>query len=165
MKPRSKIEAHYLSFRAQMEAHKSVADKLADFFTSSFGTITFLIFNVTVFVLWILVNEAVFSIVPVFDPFPYGLLTTAVSLEAIFLSIVVLISQNRASAIADFREELDLAVNTQAEREITRLINMVDDIHDHLGLSGEDDAELAQMKGDTDIEAMKADLRRELLEG
>ena len=108
---------------------------------------------------WILINSGFIPNFQVFDPYPYGLLTTAVSLEAIFLSIIVLISQNRASEIDELREELDLQINIKAESEITRILNMLDEIHDHLGLPPVDDAELKLMKKKTNIN----DIRNELL--
>ncbi|HYE72753.1 MAG TPA: DUF1003 domain-containing protein, partial [Blastocatellia bacterium] len=66
-----------------------------------------------------------------------------------------LISQNRASKLDDMREEVDFEVNVRAEEEITRILNMLDEIHDHLGLSGSDDAELDRMKKKTDIMEIK----------
>jgi len=84
------------------------------------------------------------------------------SLEAIFLSIFVLISQNRAAFVADLREEIDLKVNVRAEQEITRLINMVDEIHDHLGLAPDDDDELREMKKRVNLEEMEEEISKEM---
>ncbi|MSU74956.1 MAG: DUF1003 domain-containing protein [Candidatus Magasanikbacteria bacterium] len=139
---------------------KTKSGRFADFLTNSFGTIAFLILNAVFFLVWILLNSSLIPGVHAFDPFPYGLLTMAVSLEAIFLSIIVLVSQNRAGKLADLREELDLKINIQAENEITRLIIMVDEIHDHLGLNPEDDDELKAMKIKTNIEMMEKDLEK-----
>ena len=83
-------------------------------------------------------------------------------MEAIFLSIIVLISQNRSGEIDDLREELALQINVRAEEEITRIINMLDEIHDHLGLNPEDDSELKAMKQKIDLNRMKEDLLIEL---
>jgi uncharacterized membrane protein len=79
------------------------------------------------FAVRILANVGWFGIEP-FDPFPFGLLTTIVSLEAIFLSTFVLVSQNRQSAIADRRAQLDLQINLLAEYEVTRLLKLQDAI-------------------------------------
>ncbi len=130
-------------------------NRYADFLTQSFGTISFLILNAIVFAGWILINSGLIPNIPIFDPYPYGMLTTAVSLEAIFLSIIVLISQNRASEIDELREELDLHINIKAENEITRILNMLDEIHDHLGLPKVDDAELKTMKQKTNINRIR----------
>ncbi|MDQ3089626.1 MAG: DUF1003 domain-containing protein [bacterium] len=125
--------------------------KFADFLTESFGTVLFLNVNAIIFFVWIVINLGLFKSTNVFDPFPFGLLTMIVSLEAIFLSIIVLISQNRATKIADERQEMDFLINVRAEEEITRMINMLDEVHDHLGLKKEDDLELAGMKLKTNI--------------
>ncbi len=84
----------------------------------------------------------------------------AVSLEAIFLSVIVLISQNRANEIDELRDDLDLEINIKAESEITRIVNMLDEIHDHLGLPTKDDAELRGMKKKTNINDMQDELMR-----
>ena len=133
-------------------------DRYTDFLTKCFGTIWFLLLNAIFFISWLLINSGLIPHIPAFDPYPYGLLTTAVSLEAIFLSIIVLISQNRASQIDQLREELDLHINIKAESEITRILNMLDEIHDHLGLPPEDDAELKTMKHKTNINRIRNQL-------
>lgn len=122
--------------------------------TRYFGTMGFFLLNAFFFLLWILVNEGIFPNITPFDPFPYGLLTSIVSLEAIFLSIIVLVSQNRESRIADLRQELDFEINVRAEEEITHIIHMLDEIHDHIGLHPHDDRELRFMKKKLDIEKM-----------
>lgn len=135
-------------------------DRYADFLAKFFGTPWFLLCNALFFIAWFLINAGLIPHVPAFDPFPYGLLTTAVSLEAIFLTIIVLISQNRSSEIDQLREELDLHINIKAEHEITRVLRMLDEIHDHLGLPSEDDAELKTMKHKTNINRIRNELIR-----
>ncbi len=153
---------HIQSFKAKMDARRSPADKAADVFTKSFGTVIFLVLNGLWFMIWILINMGFIPAIPAFDPFPFGLLTMIVSLEAIFLSIIVLISQNRAARIADLREEVDLHINVRAEEEITRLICMVDMIHDHLGLEAADDVELIRMKQKINLEELETQLEKEV---
>jgi CRP/FNR family cyclic AMP-dependent transcriptional regulator len=89
-----------------------IADVIADFS----GSLTFLALNAVVFVIWILINQAWSPIV--FDPFPFGFLTMSVSLEAIFLSIFVLISQNRQASKDRIKADLDYQVNLKAELEV-----------------------------------------------
>lgn len=158
----TQTEKQFVSFRAKREIRKRWVDRLADWFTESFGTVGFFGFNILFFTLWILMNSGLIPGVSVFDPFPYGLLTMVMSVEAIFLSIIVLISQNRASETADLREELDLQINVRAEQEITRILNMLDAIHDHLGLNPEDDEELKFMKQKTDIDAIEDEIENEI---
>jgi|SRR3989344_3518053 len=142
-------------FRTKLEKNKSRVDRFADFLRNYFGTVWFLVINAIIFFGWLLLNSGWIPNFPIFDPYPHGFLTTAVSLEAIFLSVIVLISQNRANEIDELREEIDLQINIKAENEITRIINMLDEIHDHLGLASNDDAELKKMKQKTNISAIQ----------
>ncbi|OGF62693.1 hypothetical protein A2662_03880 [Candidatus Giovannonibacteria bacterium RIFCSPHIGHO2_01_FULL_45_33] len=139
----------------KLESEKSLTDKLADLLTSYFGTILFLAGNFLFFAFWILANTGAVPGLAPFDRFPFGLLTMIVSLEAIFLSTVVLISQNRESTLARLRMELDLIVSIETEEEITRILKMLDEIHDHLGLNPRDDAELTEMKKNIDINKLR----------
>jgi uncharacterized membrane protein len=93
-----------------------------------------------------------------FDPFPFGLLTTAVSLEAIFLSTFVLISQNRQAQLADRRAELDLQVNLLADYEMTRVLMLVDGIAKKIGCDDCNDEELAELKEDVKPEELLSEL-------
>jgi uncharacterized membrane protein len=151
------------SFRAKMDAERKWTDKLADFLTESFGTVLFLGLNVLWFTGWIVINIGWIPGIPVFDPFPFGLLTMIVSLEAIGLAIIVLISQNREAHIADIREEIDLQINVRAEQEITKILIILDQIHDHLGLPAEDDAELMRMKQKTNLNLLEEELMQEMV--
>lgn len=147
-------------FRTKLKKNKTYINRCADFLRNSFGTVWFLIFNALVFAGWIILNSGLIQNFQVLDPYPYGMLTTVVSLEAIFLSVIVLISQNRASEIDELRDDLDLEINIKAESEITRILNMLDEIHDHLGLATEDDAELKGMKIKTNIGDIQDELMR-----
>lgn len=154
-------KAKRLGFKRRMQIKDSLGGRFADAMTRWFGTVWFLVFNALFFLAWILINLGVWPIIPAFDEFPFILLTMFVSLEAIFLSVIVLISQNRAGRIADMREDLDFEINVRSEEEITKIINMLDEIHDHLGLPGEDDDELRGMKQKTDIERLGRNIRDE----
>jgi uncharacterized membrane protein len=105
-------------------------DRLADRVTALCGDIRFFAANFVWFAVWIVLNE-----IPAtrFDPYPYGMLTTAVSLEAIFLAIFVLISQNRQALQSDKRAKVDLQVNLIAEQEVTKAISLLVDIQKRLG--------------------------------
>jgi len=147
-------------FRTKLQSKKSYINRCADFLRNSFGTVWFLVLNALIFALWLILNSGWIPNSPIFDPYPYGFLTMAVSLEAIFLSVIVLISQNRANEIDELRDDLDLEINIKAESEITRIVNMLDEIHDHLGLPTKDDAELRGMKKKTNINDMQDELMR-----
>ena len=148
-------------FRARINEKKTKMGRFADMLTENFGSTWFLIINIIVFVLWIVWNVDLIPGLTPFDPYPFIFLTMTVSLEAIFLSVIVLMSQNRSSKIADMREEVDFELNLRAEAEITRILNMLDEIHDHLGLKPEDDDELREMKQKTDIKEIKRAIESE----
>ncbi len=139
-------------------------NQLVDALTRFFGTIWFLLLNVAVFACWLAINLGWFSGIKMFDPFPFTLLTTIVSLEAIILAIIVLMSQNRASHIGDIREEVDFEVNVQAEKEITKILNILDEVQHRLGISHVDDQELQVMKRRLDIKRIEEKVRKRIAE-
>jgi uncharacterized membrane protein len=149
------------SFRSRYSSRRRWYDRVADFMTEQFGTIWFLAFNLLVFVLWICWNADIFSWLPKFDPYPHNFLTMVVSLEAIFLSIVVLISQNRQSNIADMREEIDFNINVRAEQEITKILSLVDRIDKKLTPDSPVDQELLDMEIKTDIDEIERQIAEE----
>ena len=128
----------------------TLSDRIADRITAFSGSMLFFYVNALWFAIWIPLNLGWFGIEP-FDPFPFGLLTMVVSLEAIFLATFVLISQNRQAVLADKRAKVDLQVDMLAEQEVTKLMNLVLQIHHHLGLSRPDDPEIDAMRRRTDI--------------
>jgi uncharacterized membrane protein len=114
----------------------SLEERLADRITAFAGSMRFVYLHSAWFGLWILVNLGLVSAVtggllPPFDPFPFGLLTMVVSLEAIFLTTFVMISQNRQAALADQRAELDYQVNVKAEAETAKLLMLVEALIAH----------------------------------
>lgn len=113
------------SLKAKANAKRSFSEKLADGMTSFFGSIPFLMANAIWFVIWISINLGFIPVILPFDPFPFGLLTMTVSLEAIVLATIVLISQNRAAKVDDLREEIDLQVDMITEEELTKLMEIV----------------------------------------
>jgi len=104
-----------------------VADIIADFS----GSLAFLLINLGVFVVWIVANT-VGPAIWHYDPYPFQFLTMAVSLEAIFLSIFVLISQNRQSAKDRIKADLDYQVNVKTELELSAMAQHIRDIEQKL---------------------------------
>jgi uncharacterized membrane protein len=145
--------------RLQTAQEWNVQDRLADAITSFSGSMLFVYLHIGWFGAWLLVNTGRVGLPP-FDPFPYGLLTMVVSLEAIFLSTFVLISQNRFSDEADRRAELDLQIGLLAEHELTRVLQMLDAIQDKLGIENHADSELADLEMETRPEDMLAEIDR-----
>ena len=146
------------SYKAKFDKNKKWYDRLADVITVNFGTLWFLVLHFLLFSCWIIINTGFVKAIVPFDPYPFGFLTMVVSLEAIFLAIIVQISINRQAKIGDLREEIDFNVNVRAEREITKILNLVDKIHDHLGMENEDDDELLMMKEDIDLDEVEKEI-------
>src|SRR5258706_1053441 len=136
-----------ISLRKEAEKRKSPQDHCADKLTAFSGSMAFAYIHAGWFVVWVIINLG-WTPVHKFDPFPFGLLTLIVSLEAIFLSTFVLISQNRQARIADERADLDLHINLLAEHEITRVLTLVDAIADHLKLAAGKNKEVDELKHD-----------------
>jgi len=150
------------SFKAKADAKRSTSERFADFLTASFGTVTFLIFNAAVFAIWILWNSEMIPGVPAIDPFPYGLLTMVVSLEAIFLAIIVLISQNREARIADLREEVELYISTYAESEITKLLYLQTLLLEKSGVDVSEDKDMQEMLKNLEADKIEQQLEKQL---
>lgn len=151
------------SFEANQLKNRTFIILLADWLTSIFGNITFLIFNVLGFIAWIYINTGNVREIPIFDPFPFTLLTMAVSLEAIFLSIVVLMSQNKQGQISTLREEMDMQVNLIAEREITMILKLLKSVAQKMGVEITDE-EMREMTEETDISYIQRELEDQINE-
>jgi len=105
---------------------RTFGDKLADKVTAIAGSSSFLIVNILLFAGWILINTGQFGQNLVFDEYPFGFLTMAVSLEAIVLAIFVLISQNRQAKHSELQSELDYITDLQADAEINIIISILE---------------------------------------
>jgi CRP/FNR family cyclic AMP-dependent transcriptional regulator len=106
---------------------KNFGEKLSDLLTAVAGDIRFVYFSAAWFFIWIVLNTNIIPGVTAFDPFPFGLLTMVVSLEAIFLSLFVLISQNRQAARDKVRNDIEYDVNLRAGTEIRELMKQLED--------------------------------------
>jgi len=113
----------------EVEDHRSVVQKAADAIAAFSGSIPFLLIHVVFFAFWLTVNSIHIPGIPQWDPFPFGFLTLAVSLEAIFLSVFVLLSQNRQAAKERVRADIEYDVNLKAELEVAHLHEKLDHIH------------------------------------
>jgi CRP/FNR family transcriptional regulator, cyclic AMP receptor protein len=115
----------------EMEVHSTALLRIADWIAWFSGSMAFLILNGGWFVIWIAINTLPLGL-PHFDPFPFGLLTMIVSLEAIFLSCFVLISQNRQAQKDKVRADIEYEVNIKAELEIAHLHEKTDRIYENM---------------------------------
>lgn len=140
---------------------RSRVDHIAGAITRRAGTATAVVLHGIWFIVWIVANLGIGGGRP-FDPYPFSMLTTIVSLEAIFLTLFVLISQNRMSHEADKRAAVDLEVNVLAEREATMTLRILHEIATHVGVKGPVSKDLAQLLKETKLEELSQKLEKAL---
>jgi uncharacterized membrane protein len=148
-----------IDLRVKAARDRSLQDRIADAITSLSGRLVFVYVHIVWFGVWILVNTGRVGLSP-FDPFPYGLLTMIVSLEAIFLSAFVLISQNRLSEEIEHRADLDLHIGLLTEHELTRVLQMLDAIQRKMGIEDRAAGDLADLEIEIKPEDVLAEIER-----
>lgn len=115
----------------EMEGHSTTLQRITDWIAWFSGSMLFLVVNGAWFTTWIVLNTLHVG-VPAFDPYPFNFLTMTVSLEAIFLSCFVLISQNRQAEKDRVRSDIEYEVNIKAELEIAHLHEKTDRIYENM---------------------------------
>jgi CRP/FNR family cyclic AMP-dependent transcriptional regulator len=115
----------------EVEEHLTTLQKVADWIAWFSGSMPFLIMNGIWFIIWIIVNTMDVGL-PRFDPYPFGLLTMIVSLEAIFLSCFVLVSQNRQAEKDHVRSDVEYEINVKAELEVAHLHEKTDRMYEQM---------------------------------
>jgi uncharacterized membrane protein len=125
-------------------------DRIADWICERAGSPPFLIAHVLWFGAWIAYNS--WPGLDAFDPFPFTFLTLVVSLEAIFLSTFILISQTRAARISEHRNQLDLQINLLTEQENTKMLGLLESIAEKLGIDKHNDVRLRALEQPTRLE-------------
>src|SRR5215211_1200731 len=156
---RRNIEA--LAERRRQEAAAAPMEaRVAEAITRFTGSMRFVYLHLALYGAWIAANLGAVPGVPAFDP-SFVVLAMVASVEAIFLSTFVLISQNRMAAAADKRADLDLQINLLAEHEVTKIITIVSAIADHLNISTNVDAEVEELKQDVAPEAVLDEIEEE----
>jgi uncharacterized membrane protein len=144
----------------EKKAHKSrsTAEHVADKVTTFAGSTPSLILHAVWFGGWLLLNVGTIPGIKPFDPLPFSFLTLVVSLEAIFLTLLVLMSQNRMTKDADKRANLDLQINMLDEQETTMILRMVQKITRHLGLEEEMNKSVKELSEETDVNRVSQSL-------
>jgi uncharacterized membrane protein len=145
-------------------ASRSVGERWADRVASTAGRVWFAMAHVLWFSAWVVVNSGLMKSIRAFDPYPFQLLTLVTSLEAIFLSLFILTSQNRASAQADQRSHLDLQINLLAEAESTATLRMLRALCAHQGLDVAQDLEVTELLRTTEPKKLLEELQTHLPE-
>ena len=149
----------------QQEYERSLGDRIGDTIGTFAGTITFVALHLALFVAWAVVNRGMIPGIPAFDPYPFSLLTMIVSMEGVLITTFVLIKQNRMGARADRRNQLDLQINLLTEKEVTKVIQMLDRIAAHLKIEQEvADAETRELGEVTAVGELAKELKQVLPE-
>ncbi|HTS82544.1 MAG TPA: DUF1003 domain-containing protein [Myxococcaceae bacterium] len=113
----------------EVEQRTTAVQRAAEWLAAFSGSLPFLALHVLLFFAWVLLNVGLFAWVRPFDPFPFGFLTMATSLESIFLACFVLIAQNRQAASDRIRSDVEYAANLKAGLEVTQLHTKVDTLY------------------------------------
>ena len=126
---------------------RTASDRVAEVIAKFCGSMTFVWVHVAWFGIWVLIN--VMPGLPHIDPFPFTFLTLVVSLEAIFLSTFILISQNHDTKISERRNHLDLQINLLSEQENTQMLTMLRAIAEKVGADLSQDEQVRAMSEET----------------
>ena len=145
-------------------ASRSNGQRLGDLIARSAGQMWFIVGHAVWFGVWIALNCGLINGLRPFDPFPFQFLTFVVSLEAIFLSLFILMSQNRSSNQADARAHLDLQINLLSEQESTKMLQMLRRLCRHHGLADASDPEVEHLERRTEPEELLRELKESLPE-
>jgi uncharacterized membrane protein len=148
---RENIEAMRRLEEAQM-AQRTTADRIAATIARFCGSMTFVWLHVAFFAAWIAFNTI--PAFKAFDPYPFTFLTLVVSLEAIFLSTFILISQNYDMRVSERRDLLDLQINLLAEQENTKMLQILEQIAKKVGARVDDDPQVRALEEATRPEAL-----------
>ena len=149
----------------QQDNERSLGDRVGDTIGTFAGTITFVVLHLLLFVAWAVVNRGVIPGVPAFDPYPFSLLTMIVSMEGVLITTFVLIKQNRMGVRADRRNQLDLQINLLTEKEVTKVIQMLERIAAHLEIEQQvTDAETQELGKVTAVNELAKELKHALPE-
>lgn len=136
-------------------SERTPVDRIVDTITTFCGSMAFVYVHAVWFGFWVVWNTLLAKHAH-FDPYPFQLLTLVVSLEAIFLSTFILISQNRQARLADRRNHLDLQVNLLAEQESTKMLALLEAVARKLNVPCDDDPELTELARETHPETLVA---------
>jgi uncharacterized membrane protein len=150
------------ALKARHAAGRSPLENAADRLTRVASSGYFLAAHALWFITWILWNTNLIPGAEPFDPFPFGLLTMVVSLEAIFLAIFVLMAQRREASVAELREEITLHVLMRAEEEVTKTLQLVAGLYPRMGHRLAEDPELSDMMKPLDADSIERQLTTQI---
>jgi uncharacterized membrane protein len=142
---------------------RSRSERLADTVASFAGSFSFIALHLVFVTCWVFANSGNTAMADPLDPYPFSLLGVIVALEAVILSSFVLMRQNRMMRRADHRDHLNLQVDLLAEKEITKVLQMVRGICEHMGLQNlSADSEARDLSENTSVESISQKLKDRL---
>ena len=165
-KPRSNPAEGNIQAIAQMEEEalkqRTSSERVSDLIVKFIGSMNFVVLHLAFFLIWFAVNTGLVPGIQPFDPFPFGIMTLIVSAEGVFLAIFILISQNRMTRLADQRAHLNLQISLLSEKEATKMLLLLQEVHQHLGLGEIQDEETKQLVQDTDLGELAQEIREKV---
>ena len=147
----------------QLLESRTRAERIGDVIGGFAGSMKFVVLHIIIFVAWFVINSRLISAIPAFDPFPFILLSMAVSVEAVLLSTFVLMKQNRMALRADRLNELNLQIDLLSEKETTKNLQLLRRICEHLGIPDVgQDPEIKLLSEDTAVDELAEELRNKM---
>jgi uncharacterized membrane protein len=144
---------------------RTAAERASDAIVKSIGSTPFLLLHILLIAVWSTVNLNLLPGVRAFDPFPFGILALLLAAESVFLTIFVLISQNRMAREAERRSHLDLQVGMLAEQELTVMLQMLQKLCQHAGVDVKSsDQQVEGFSETTDVQKLANELKDKLPE-
>ena len=144
---------------------RTVTERVSDLITKLVANMGFLLAQLVLIFSWSLVNLHVIPGLKAFDPFPFGVLALVVSFESVFLTIFVLISQNRMARQSERRSHLDLQVGMLSEQELTTILQMLQKLCQHMGVNVDSSKqEVQSFSNTTDVHKLASELQDKLPE-
>jgi uncharacterized membrane protein len=152
----ARLEMEFLEKRTPLER---VGDAVGAFV----GTMWFVALHLVWFIAWVLINTRLIPFIRPFDPFPFMFLSMTVSMEGVLLTTFVLMKQNRMSKRADQRNQLNLQVDMLSEREVTKILQMLAAVCEHMGLQQTaHEPEVRQMSQHTAVDLLANELKKKI---
>lgn len=157
---RASIEA-VVRLEEESLRERSLGERISDRITGLIGRLSFVVGHLVVMLAWFAVNLGLLPGVRPFDPFPFGILTLIVSGEGVLLALFILISQNRMARQADLRAHLTLQISLLAEKESTRMLQILETLSGRVGLVAPDE-EVRHLVTPTDVPGLARELKEKL---
>lgn len=150
-----------LHVRQQAEQRKGIQYRFGNSITRHIGSLSFACIQASFVLGWLVINLGWIPNFQPFDFYPFPLLSTLLTIEAIFVAIFILINQNHMAALAQKREELDIQISLLTEHEVTQIMGLVDKISRHLNVKG-NSKDISDLKKETSPEKVLQEIDKEI---